>query len=372
MTELLEIKERIKNLYSKYEVFILPVVKFLLAFIVLNMLNGKMGYMTKLDNIAIVLIVALMCSFLPNGCIVLFGVLFSLLHMYALSLEAAVVGLCVYMVVFLLVFRLGAGDTILVVLTPLLCAMKIPYVIPVVAGLFCTPASALPVGCGVVVYYLLRTVVAGSSTINAMEDTEFSAKLRLLIDGIIRDKAMMVTIASFAITILVVYLIRRMSIDYAWSIAMIAGAMTDIVILLIGDLIYDTNISLGGALLGSILAVAVAKVLEFFARGLDYRRTEKVQFEDDEYYYYVKAVPKMTLVTPEKTVKRINHSRYATPDERRVMTERTVAERPERHGNQGAGRGGRDYRNSGRSITVGTPVSEPEDVEADNDFEELF
>ena len=31
-----------------------------------------------------------------------------------------------------------------------------------------------------------------------------------------------------------------------------------------------------------------------------------IQFEDDEYFYYVKAVPKVTVTAPEKTVKRIN------------------------------------------------------------------
>lgn len=29
-----------------------------------------------------------------------------------------------------------------------------------------------------------------------------------------------------------------------------------------------------------------------------------MQFEDDEYYYYVKAVPKMTVAAPTNTVKR--------------------------------------------------------------------
>ncbi len=31
-----------------------------------------------------------------------------------------------------------------------------------------------------------------------------------------------------------------------------------------------------------------------------------LQFEDDEYYYYVKAIPKVAVTTPEKTVKKIN------------------------------------------------------------------
>ena len=39
---------------------------------------------------------------------------------------------------------------------------------------------------------------------------------------------------------------------------------------------------------------------------VDYARSESLQFEDDEYYYYVKAIPKVSVSTPEKTVKRIN------------------------------------------------------------------
>ena len=39
---------------------------------------------------------------------------------------------------------------------------------------------------------------------------------------------------------------------------------------------------------------------------VDYARSERLQFEDDEYYYYVKAIPKVAMTTPEKTVKKIN------------------------------------------------------------------
>ena len=94
MTSLLEMREKLKLLYSRNEVFIVPVIKFLLAFITLTVVNGRMGYMSRLDSLPIVLIVSLMCSFLPTGCIILFAALFSLLHMYALSMEVALVGLC--------------------------------------------------------------------------------------------------------------------------------------------------------------------------------------------------------------------------------------------------------------------------------------
>ena len=38
----------------------------------------------------------------------------------------------------------------------------------------------------------------------------------------------------------------------------------------------------------------------FFVHNLDYRRIENHQFEDDEYYYYVKAVPKMGMTGANK------------------------------------------------------------------------
>ena len=54
------------------------------------------------------------------------------------------------------------------------------------------------------------------------------------------------------------------------------------------------------------LAVLLALVLEFFAFGGDYSRAERLEYEDDEYFYYVKAVPKASVATSERSIKKIN------------------------------------------------------------------
>lgn len=396
MTGLLEIREKLKLFYSKYEPFILPVIKFLLAFVALNAVNGKLGYMTQLDNVAAVLIVALMCSFLPAGAMIFFAMVFSLAHMYALSMEVALVGLCVYLVMFLIFFRFSPRNSLVVVLTPLLCSMNLSYVVPVAVGLLCGPAAAVSVGCGVSVYYLFETIQANESNISTLGEEETLAKIRLLIDGIVGNKGMLVIVAAFAVTVIVVYFIRRLSVDYAWTIAAVAGAMTNVVILLIGDLVYNINISVAGALLGSLLAILVAKVIEFFRFCVDYGRKEVVQFEDDEYYYYVKAIPKMTVSMSTKTVKRINShaqssreasvsrsgipaGRGAQPSRasqtsrtggRSVVTERTAAARKSYGtGSRTQSRSG-DYR-TGKSVTMGNAAS-AENGGAVDDYEELF
>ena len=397
MTALLELRENLKKIYSRNEAFILPVIKFLLSFIVLSIINGKMGYMTKLDNMAIVLIVSLLCSFLPTGFMAFFAMMFAVLHMYALSIETAGVGLVVFLLLYLLFLRFTAKEALVVVLTPVLCMLKLPYVMPVAMGLIGTPASCVSVGCGVVVYYLLQTVITNAPTINSMGAEEATAKLRLLIDGMLGNKAMLVTIAAFAITVIVVYLIRRMSVDHSWTIAMVAGVMIEVMILLVGDLMYDTNLSIVSALLGAVVTLIACKIIEFFRFCLDYSRTEKVQFEDDEYYYYVKAVPKMTVAAPTNTVKKINTQRRPAgqqtrtsgqgtrsagqtyrstahtgrPSEgtgRSVVTERTPARNGVPYGQQGGYRG--HEMSGGRSVTIGGNHTNPQDDS--DDYEELF
>lgn len=397
MTALLELRENLKKIYSRNEAFILPVIKFLLGFIVLSIINGKMGYMTKLDNMAIVLIVSLLCSFLPTGFMAFFAMMFAVLHMYALSIETAAVGLVVFLLLYLLFLRFTAKEALVVVLTPVLCMLKLPYVMPVAMGLIGTPASCVSVGCGVVVYYLLQTVITNAPTINSMGAEEATAKLRLLIDGMLGNKAMLVMIAAFAITVIVVYLIRRMSVDHSWTIAMVAGVMIEVMILLVGDLMYDTNLSIVSALLGAVVTLIACKIIEFFRFCLDYSRTEKVQFEDDEYYYYVKAVPKMTVSAPTNTVKKINTQRRPAgqqtrtsgqgtrsagqtyrstahtgrPSEgtgRSVVTERTPARNGVPYGQQGGYRG--HEMSGGRSVTIGGNHTNPQDDS--DDYEELF
>ena len=89
MTALLELKQRIKNLYSQYEIYILPVLRFVLAMVYFIWINTNMGYMKQIDNIFIVLILALICSILPSGVMIFVGFALMVAHGYALGIEVA-------------------------------------------------------------------------------------------------------------------------------------------------------------------------------------------------------------------------------------------------------------------------------------------
>jgi hypothetical protein len=306
MTTLLVAKQVLMTLYGKYEVYITPLLKFLLAFISLLFINSRLGYMESLDKLTVVLIVALMCSFMPTNFIVLMSALFVLLHLYSFSMECAVVAGVGFLLIFLLYLRFSPKDTLVVLILPLCFIMKIPYVIPIAMGLIGTPASAVTVACGVIAYYMIHGITENVTLIAAMADEETSARFKFIIDGLISNKEMIVMVAAFGITVVLVYCIRRMSVDHAWTIAIVAGAVVDTMILFVGALMFDIDLSLAGVIIGTAISLLLVIVLQFFVFHVDYSRTEKVQFEDDEYYYYVKAVPKVTVSRPEKKVKKIS------------------------------------------------------------------
>ena len=309
MTELLLAKETLKTFVGRYEVYLKPLGKFLLALIALLMINSSTGYMERISSMSIVLIVALMCSFLPMNFTLLCGAGFITAHFYALSLECALVALILFLILALVYFRFSPRDAVIVLLLPMCFVIKIPYVISLCAGLLCAPVSAAAVACGVIVYYMVNCVTGNVSGLSALEAEDMAGRFRYVADSFLKNKTMMVVALAFAMTVIIVYLIRRLPIDHSWTIAIITGTIVQMVVLLLGALLMDADVSMAGIIIGSIISAGIARVVEFLMFQMDYSRTENVQFEDDEYYYYVKAVPKVILSKPKKTVKKINTQR---------------------------------------------------------------
>ncbi len=75
---------------------------------------------------------------------------------------------------------------------------------------------------------------------------------------------------------------------------------------MISYLILDKSAQILSMIFGTILSGAIVYIIHFFKLTLDYSGVEYTQFEDDVYYYYVKAVPKIAVTTPQINVKHIN------------------------------------------------------------------
>ena len=285
MTELLEMKQRLKIFYGKYDVYLKPALKFLLALFAFFMINEQIGFMQKLSGPAVSLLLALLCSFLPVNMIAVFAGLLVCAHAYALSLEVFAMAAGLLAVMYILYFRVSPKYGYVLVLAPIAFLLKIPYAVPLTMGLLGGPACVVP------------------------ETEGMASRLTYLVENVLNNKTVILTVLVFAVVLMIVYAIHRLSADHAWHIAIGAGAVTNIVLFLVGALVMQVKVPIIQLILGTLVSIVIAMAVEFFVFSVDYSRTEYAQFEDDEYYYYVKAVPKMSIAVSDKQVKRINTRR---------------------------------------------------------------
>lgn len=306
MMTFLVLRARLRKLYQKYEFYINTVVKFFIAFGVFQIINSAIGYDARLKRIPVVLILSLLSAFTPSAILVLLAAVISLVHVYYASKILSVIVLLIILIMYCLFLRFTPKLGYVVLAVPIFYLIKIPYVIPLVLGLFATPLAIVPTACGIILYYLIGVIQEGAAMQVNLNIEDTLQLYTYVIDSLVGNKQLIMAIVIFSLIILVTYGVRRKQFDYAREIAVGAGVLTCILGFLFSDLKLDISEQIGSMILGTIISGVLALIIQFFRLTLDYTAVEHVQFEDDDYYYYVKAVPKINVTTPEVNVKRFN------------------------------------------------------------------
>ena len=84
MTGLLEMREKLRTFYGKYELYVTAGLKFVLGLVVFSVINGNIGYMERLNQPAAVLLLSLLCAFFPINAMVVLACGLILLHLFGL------------------------------------------------------------------------------------------------------------------------------------------------------------------------------------------------------------------------------------------------------------------------------------------------
>lgn len=306
MTMFLELKEKLKEFYAGYGNYILPAAKFLLALAVFLSINHTLDAVPVLGNIFVVLILSLICAILPLNGMVFLATAAILVQCSGVHLIAAGFGAVLFLALWILYFRFASGEALALILTPLAFALHIPAAVPIAFGLAGGPVSALSVACGLVGYYFMRTVRDRIAVLAAADEVQMKDLVIALAEGVFQNEALLVAIICCTVVLLVVYLIRCLEVDYAWQVSVIAGAIAYIIIQSAGALFLEVAVSVPALIVGTLGACVICFVLEMFLFGGDYSRSKMFRFQDDEYYYYVKAIPKMAVSNPERTIRTIS------------------------------------------------------------------
>lgn len=303
------LRENLIQFYKRQEFLLLSVFRFAVSLAVLLLLRGHLGIHgpagAALNSTLLNVILALVCSLLPTGFSAGIIGLVLVWDLYRLSLEATAICAALILVCLLVYFRFSPRDTMILLLMPVAYALNLHYLVPLLAGLMFGPGAAVAILFGLLFtkYVLLvegsLPVLAAPAGGLALTGERLIANFRLLVDGMVNDKSLVILAAALAAAAIAVCFTRRLAIEYAWVIAITVGCILELIILLAGDMRYGTEIDLAHVFLGIVISFMLAQIVRFFTFNVDYLRIENVQFEDEDYYYYVKAVPKVMVYSSD-------------------------------------------------------------------------
>lgn len=307
MTQLLILKEHIQKFYQKYALIINPLFRFLAGCIIFYAANKIVGYNPVLGHNYVIAILSVITVVFPPQIFLFVAAVYVVLHILYVSKYLALVTGVVFTILYLIYIRFLPKHGYVIISMPVLYALNIPYALPILMGIISTPVAIIPVGIGVVVYYMLQTIVSVVST-----STDDVINLyHVVLQQLSSNTQMYSAIIIFSVVLIVVYFIRNREIDFSFEFSILAGSILNMILMFISNFLLDINTSIIHMVTGVIISAVIVCIIQFFRLSLNYAGVENIQFEDEEYYYYVRAVPKTNIAAESKKIKRFNAHHFS-------------------------------------------------------------
>ena len=329
MTTIYLIREKIRKFFSYYGRFFMPAVKFFTCLLIFTELGKHIGFYEKLASPVAAVGLSLVGMIVPSSVLVLIAAIVTLLHLYQASVVLMVIVLIVFLILYLLLGRFDPDHGYVVLLMPILLIYHIPYLMPLLLGMFASPITIIPMACGTVIYYVLEVIRAATGSSSSFNVEEALVLVNSVMDNIMANKLMFATVIVLSITLAVVWLVRRLKVKYSFEISVGAGTLVCLIGYLIINMRIPGAVSVGNMILMTLVSGVIAFIAQFMNLAMDYSRTENARFEDDNYYYYVTAVPKIFVSEPKKEVKKFGKKKDDEAKEDEKESEDPVAEAEE-------------------------------------------
>ncbi|MCL2498766.1 MAG: hypothetical protein FWE90_00340 [Defluviitaleaceae bacterium] len=333
MEQILIMREILVKTYKQLEVFIQPVLKFLLGLYVFTGIIGighvhpaLTDYAEQLTSTLVVWLFALLFTVMPTNLSWLL-IIITIAVQISATVELALVVFLFLLFVFLFYARMAPRESFLILFVMVAFRFNIPYLVPLLVGLYFPVSAIIPVTIGVFMHAQMPVIfglMTPQATLVDVELTDlptvlpeiFSSVYSTLLSGIGMSQGWIVTAVVFALVIILVHVASRQAIDFAKEIAIALGCVMTVFGFIMSVLVADDTIGIGSVIWFTVISGIIALVIRFFDSVLDYQRAESVQFEDDNNYYHVRIVPKIILTRPKRTVRRIRPTEETTEEPR--------------------------------------------------------
>lgn len=306
MATLLIWRGRIRYFFEKHYLILRGLIKAVVAMATMMLLAGRFPEGFFSDKYWIFPAIAVICGVTPDAVSILAVVAVVGIEVWQISNVLAITILLMITIFFLLFGRKAKEQWYMLLSVPTLSVCHMGFSVPMVSALFAGPSMIPALIMGIILRFSLEGVAEYTATAQRVAgDANYLAPLQYLVDYLISNRSFLVALIVYTLTFIVIYYLRRANFRHAPQIAILVGAIVLYTMEMISNIIWELELNL---ILTSVLVIAtmaIAYVFQFMHISLDYHGTRRLQFEDDEYYYYVTAIPKYNVAVGDKVITRI-------------------------------------------------------------------
>ncbi|MCQ2530823.1 MAG: hypothetical protein MJ086_06165 [Lachnospiraceae bacterium] len=308
MNKLIDIRNKIESFYLKHSKALGYIVRLLVSFACLMLVRQSISFSPFLSNIWTVLALSFIGGFIPSKYLMILILAYLTAQVYVLSIALGIVITIILVIMYMLFFRFAPHYGPAFVLMPILFFARIPALMAMLLAIVAPALSVITILFGTILYYLIHFLDVNAATFATSTGTLEFTKVELLIEGVLGNKEFLVTLGTLFAVFMIVHFLKRISYKYSIEIAVAIGTGVFIILMLGSSLIFGTltTTRLLTYCIGGLVSGGLTLLINNIWHPMDYSRTEYVEFEDDEYNYYVRAVPKATFEKEKVQVKRIN------------------------------------------------------------------
>lgn len=242
------------------------------------------------------MVLAVLATILPNRCGVFIAFALVTYNVFQTSLiGAALVGLMLILL-YVIASSLFPDYVYLIVLVPVCIQYHWFLAVPLAAGMYLGIGAAVPVVIGVLVYGFWGII---PPFMELQMDGSLDGIPKLIgeasengLNAMMSNESLTYLMVIFTAIILVTALLRMLHVNYSRYIALGIGSILGLVGLMVGA--AHGNISGVSIAWNSIIVILVLVFLELFKVPLSYKSAQVLEFEDDEFMYKVRMIPKMS------------------------------------------------------------------------------
>ena len=275
MEKLLIYRERLLKFIAARGRYIQSGIRFLSGFILFYAMGRLFGYTDFFASPFFLVMMGIINVFIPTS---------------ALSL-------IFYVVIFLQLAH------VYLMMVPVFFYFQLPACIPIFAGMFAGIAGIPAILMGTFIYYLATMV---SQAVTQLQTGAAHGKIYSLVAArAIDNKELLLYFGIFCLIVVLITAIRRKGAARSWEVSILVGGAAYVILLFAGGYFANSEVSILAQIGMVVVSIVIAIIIQFLYNVIDYTREETFEFEDEEYYYYVRAVPKVSVEEEEFNVTQI-------------------------------------------------------------------